>query len=157
FDAVERSARRLGRRHGHEDRGSPTHENCASPLEFGDCCAGSAGWRHRRRCRSARAGSGAEGEISRRSSMKGKINLSDWAIRCQPLVWFLMIVIVAAGVFSYLRLGRNEDPVFAIKTMVVQAAWPGATVDATLLQITDRLEKKLQETPHLDYIRSYTT
>jgi multidrug efflux pump subunit AcrB len=89
--------------------------------------------------------------------MKGKINLSDWAIRCQSLVWFLMIVIVAAGVFSYLRLGRNEDPVFAIKTMVVQAAWPGATVDATLLQITDRLEKKLQETPHLDYIRSYTT
>ena len=46
--------------------------------------------------------------------MKGKINLSDWAIRSQPLVWFLVIVIVAAGVFSSLRLGRNEDPVFAI-------------------------------------------
>jgi multidrug efflux pump len=89
--------------------------------------------------------------------MNRKINLSDWAIRRQPFVWFLMIVIVAAGVMAYLRLGRNEDPAFAIKTMVVQAAWPGAGVDATVLQITDRLEKKLQETPHLDYIRSYTT
>ncbi len=68
-----------------------------------------------------------------------------------------MIAILAAGAISYLRLGRNEDPAFAIKTMVVQAGWPGANIDATLLQITDRLEKKLQETPQLDYIRSYTT
>jgi multidrug efflux pump len=89
--------------------------------------------------------------------MNGAFNLSDWAIRRQPLVWFFMIVIVAAGVISYLRLGRNEDPAFTIKTMVVQASWPGATIDDTLLQITDRIEKKLQETPYLDYIRSYTT
>jgi hypothetical protein len=83
-------------------------------------------------------------------------NLSDWAIRHRSLVWFFMIIIVVAGVFSYLRLGRNEDPAFTIKTMVVQAAWPGATIDDTLRQITDRIEKKLQETPYLDYIRSYT-
>src|SRR5262245_43245246 len=89
--------------------------------------------------------------------MNGAFNLSDCAIRRQPLFWFFMIVIVAAGVISYLRLGRNEDPAFTIKTMVVQASWPGATIDDTLLQITDRIEKKLQETPYLDYIRSYTT
>jgi multidrug efflux pump len=88
--------------------------------------------------------------------MNGMFNLSDWAIRHRPLVWFFMIVIVAAGVISYQRLGRNEDPTFTIKTMVVQAGWPGATIDDTLLQITDRIEKKLQETPYLDYIRSYT-
>ena len=53
--------------------------------------------------------------------------LSDWALRHRALVWFFMVVIVASGVFSYKRLGRNEDPPFTIKTMVVQAAWPGAT------------------------------
>jgi multidrug efflux pump subunit AcrB len=83
-------------------------------------------------------------------------NLSDWAIRHRPLVWFFMLVVVAAGVFAYLRLGRNEDPAFTIKTMVVQAAWPGANIDDTLRQITDRIEKKLQETPYIDFVRSYT-
>lgn len=84
------------------------------------------------------------------------VNLSDWAIRHRPLISFFMIVIVVAGVLSYLRLGRSEDPVFSIKTMVVQTSWPGASIGDTLLQITDRIEKKLQETPYLDYIRSYT-
>jgi len=61
-----------------------------------------------------------------------------------------------AGLFSYLRLGRDEDPAFTIKTMVVSARWPGATIDDTQQQVTDRIEKKLQETPSLDYLRSYT-
>ncbi len=89
--------------------------------------------------------------------MSGGLNLSDWALRHRALVWFLMAIIVAAGLFSYKRLGRNEDPAFTIKTMVVQAGWPGATVDETIKQVTDRIEKKLQETPGLDFIRSYTT
>lgn len=89
--------------------------------------------------------------------MNQTFNLSEWAIRHRPLVWFFLLLIVVAGVFSYTRLGRNEDPAFTIKTMVVQASWPGATINDTLLQITDRIEKKLQETPYLDYIRSYTT
>ena len=55
-----------------------------------------------------------------------------------------------------MRLGRNEDPTFTIKTMVVQTQWPGATLDDTLLQVTERIERKLQETPHLDYLKSYT-
>jgi multidrug efflux pump len=83
-------------------------------------------------------------------------NLSDWALRHRTLVQFFMIVIVAAGVYSYLQLGRNEDPAFTIKTMVVQAAWPGATIEDTLQQVTDRIERKLQETPGLDFVRSYT-
>jgi multidrug efflux pump subunit AcrB len=84
-------------------------------------------------------------------------NLSEWALRHRSLVTYFMLVIVVAGVWSYLRLGRSEDPDFTVKTMVVQAAWPGATVSDTLEQITDRLESKLQETPSLDYLKSYTS
>src|SRR6202047_2888194 len=84
-------------------------------------------------------------------------NLSEWALRHRPLVTYFMLIIVVAGVFSYLRLGRNEDPDFTVKTMVVQAQGPGATVGDTLEQITDRIESKLQETPSLDYLKSYTS
>ena len=84
-------------------------------------------------------------------------NLSEWALRHRSLVTYFMLVIVIAGIGSYFRLGRNEDPDFTVKTMVVQAAWPGATVDDTLEQITDRIESKLQETPSLDYLKSYTS
>ncbi len=84
-------------------------------------------------------------------------NLSEWAISKRSLVVFLMLVAVVAGTLAFLRLGRGEDPAFTVRTMVVGAAWPGATVDETLLQVTERLERKLQETPHLDRVRSYTT
>ena len=86
----------------------------------------------------------------------GGFNLSEWALRHRSIAIYLMILAVAAGVFSYLKLGRNEDPSFVIKTMVVQAAWPGATIDETLNQVTERLERTLQETPKLDFIRSFT-
>ena len=88
--------------------------------------------------------------------MKG-VNLSEWALGHRSLVVYFMLVILVAGALSYMRLGRNEDPSFTIKTMVVQAAWPGANVDDTLHQVTERIERKLQETPGLDYIKSYTT
>ncbi len=84
------------------------------------------------------------------------VNLSDWALKHRSLVVYMMIVAVIAGVLSYYRLGRNEDPAFIIKTMVVQAAWPGASVDETMKQVTERLERSLQETPHLDFLRSFT-
>ena len=86
-----------------------------------------------------------------------RFNLSEWALRHRSLVTYFMLVIVAAGVWSYLRLGRSEDPDFTIKTMVVQAQWPGAGVSDTAEQITDRIESKLQETPYLDYLKSYTS
>src|SRR5258708_12584341 len=88
--------------------------------------------------------------------MNRSFSISEWALAHRSFVWFLVMIIVAAGTLSYLRLGRNEDPNFTIKTMVVQVQWPGANVTDTLQQITDRVEKKLQETPGLDYIRSYT-
>ncbi len=86
-----------------------------------------------------------------------RFNLSEWALDNRSLVAYFMIVAVAAGVLSYFRLGRNEDPTFIIKTMVVQAAWPGATIEDTLKQVTERLERTLEETPKLDFLRSYTS
>ena len=83
-------------------------------------------------------------------------NLSEWALRHRSLILFFMIVSVIAGLISYSRLGRGEDPPFTFRTMVVQAQWPGATLDDTLLQVTERLERKLQEVPHVDFLRSYT-
>jgi len=83
-------------------------------------------------------------------------NLSEWALNNRSLTVYLMIVAVLAGLFAFVRLGRNEDPSFVIKTMVVQAAWPGASVDDTLKQVTERLERTLQETPKLDFLRSFT-
>jgi len=88
--------------------------------------------------------------------MKGNFNLSEWAIKHQSFVWYLMFVALLMGVFSYINLGREEDPSFTIKTMVVQTRWPGATVDETLEQVTDRIEKKLEELDSLDYVKSYT-
>ena len=91
------------------------------------------------------------------SRVMTRFNLSEWALRHRSFVTYFMLVIAVAGIGSYLRLGRSEDPDFTVKTMVVQAAWPGATVDDTLEQVTDRIERKLQETPNLDYLKSYTT
>jgi multidrug efflux pump subunit AcrB len=83
-------------------------------------------------------------------------NLSEWALNNRSLIVYLMIMAVVAGLFAFVKLGRNEDPSFVIKTMVVQAAWPGASVDDMLKQVTERLERTLQETPKLDFLRSFT-
>ena len=84
-------------------------------------------------------------------------NLSEWAIGNRSLVVFLMILSVIVGAIAFGRLGRAEDPAFTVRTMVVSAAWPGATVDETLSQVTERIERTLQETRRLDRVRSYTT
>ena len=88
--------------------------------------------------------------------MRRTFNLAEWAICHRSFVAFIMVVILAAGAWSYVRLGRSEDPPFTVKEMIVQAQWPGATISDTLQQVTARIEKKLQETPHLDHLRSYT-
>ena len=85
-----------------------------------------------------------------------RFNLSEWAVHNRAIVVFLMLVCVIGGISAYERLGRQEDPDFTVQTMVVQAVWPGATAADMLTQVTDRLEKKLEETPELDYIKSYT-
>jgi multidrug efflux pump len=83
-------------------------------------------------------------------------NLSDWALRHRSLVWYFMIVSAIAGIYSYTQLGRAEDPDFTIKTMVIQANWPGATVEDTINQVTDRIEKKVEEVQYFDYAKSLT-
>lgn len=90
------------------------------------------------------------------SAGKSRFNLSAWSLAHQQMIAFFMLVIVVAGIMSYERLPRNEDPAFTIKTAVVSAAWPGATATDTVNFVTDTLEKKLQETPYLDYVESYT-
>ncbi|MGL4290961.1 MAG: efflux RND transporter permease subunit, partial [Phreatobacter sp.] len=86
-----------------------------------------------------------------------KFNLSDWALNHSSLVWYFMLVFMVAGLFSYLSLGREEDPSFTIKTMTISAQWPGASVEETTRQVTERIEKKLEELDSLDYTRSTTT
>ncbi len=88
--------------------------------------------------------------------MKG-FNLSDWALEHRSLVWYFMLVFIVAGVYAYINLGREEDPSFTIKTMLIQANWPGASVDEQAKQVTDRIEKKLEELDKLDFTRSVTT
>ena len=83
-------------------------------------------------------------------------NLSAWAIARRSLIYFFMAAAIIAGASSFLKLGRAEDPAFAIRTMVVAAAWPGATLEDTIEQVTERLERKLQETVGLDRLRSFT-
>lgn len=84
-------------------------------------------------------------------------NLSEWALDHRSLVWFFMIICSVAGIFAYINLGREEDPNFTIKTMIVSAQWPGATVEEMTNQVTDRIEQKLVELGQLDYTTSTTT
>jgi multidrug efflux pump len=88
--------------------------------------------------------------------MVHRFNLSEWALGHQSLVLYFMIVLAVIGAGSYLRLGQAEDPEFTFKLMVVRTNWPGASADEVERQLTDRIEKKLQETPRLDYLRSYS-
>ncbi|MFK4724659.1 multidrug efflux pump subunit AcrB [Bradyrhizobium niftali] len=83
-------------------------------------------------------------------------NLSDWALQHRSLVWYFMIAFMVAGLFSYLQLGRQEDPDFTIKTMVIAAQWPGASPEEITRELTDRIEKKLEELESLDYTKSVT-
>ena len=88
--------------------------------------------------------------------MTTRTNLSALALKHSTLTLFFMLVLVAAGVFAYFNLGRAEDPPFTIKQMVVSAAWPGATSREMELQVTDKLETKLQELPYFYNVQSYT-
>ncbi|UVC15279.1 efflux RND transporter permease subunit [Mesorhizobium onobrychidis] len=86
-----------------------------------------------------------------------KFNLSDWALEHRSLVWYFMIAFALAGIFAYVGLGREEDPSFTIKTMVIQAQWPGASAQEVTQQVSDRIEKKLQELESVEHTRSLTT
>jgi multidrug efflux pump subunit AcrB len=87
--------------------------------------------------------------------MKG-FNASAWALSHKSLVGFLMVLMALAGILSYQKLGRDEDPPFTMKVMLVRALWPGATAADTARQVTDRIEKQLQSLQYLDVTSGFT-
>ncbi len=88
--------------------------------------------------------------------VEGRFNLSAWALRHRTLVLFFIIALSLAGLFAYRALGRAEDPPFTFKIMVITAAWPGSTAEEMSLQVTDKIEKKVQDVPYFDFVQSYT-
>jgi len=86
----------------------------------------------------------------------GVFNLSSWSVRHASLTLFLMIAVFAAGAMAYFRLGRAEDPTFTIKVAIITAAWPGATALEMQDQVSDRIEKKLQELPFFEKVETYS-
>ncbi|MEJ6001791.1 efflux RND transporter permease subunit [Paucibacter soli] len=93
---------------------------------------------------------------SSRSAAASRFNLSRWALQHPALTRYLMVVLMVMGFAAYFQLGQDEDPPFTFRIMVVQAFWPGATALQMAEQVTDKIEKTLQEVPHADKIRSYT-
>ncbi|WP_375787607.1 efflux RND transporter permease subunit [Bradyrhizobium sp. Pha-3] len=85
-----------------------------------------------------------------------RFNLSAWAVSHPTLVLFLMIILGAAGFFSYEKLGRAEDPFFTVKVVNVSVMWPGATSQEMQMQVADPIEKKLQELPFFDKVQTYS-
>jgi multidrug efflux pump len=85
----------------------------------------------------------------------GRGNLSRWAIEHPALLRFFIVLILLVGARSYFQLGQAEDPPFTFKTMLIQATWPGATAQEVSEQLTERIEKKLQTMPELDFVQSY--
>ncbi|MBQ7703839.1 MAG: efflux RND transporter permease subunit [Selenomonadaceae bacterium] len=83
-------------------------------------------------------------------------NLTEVSLNNRALVWYFIVVTAVGGIFSYFQLGRMEDPAFTIREMVISAAWPGASAEEMQNQVTDKLEKRLQDVPHLDYLLSET-
>ena len=88
--------------------------------------------------------------------MSDGFNLSSWTLRHQALVIFILALITLFGVLSYGRLAQSEDPPFTFKVMVIRTAWPGATARQVQEEVTDRIARKLQETPDVDFLRSYS-
>jgi multidrug efflux pump len=83
-----------------------------------------------------------------------QLNLSEWALRHQQMVLYLMIVLMVGGALAFFKLGRAEDPDFTFKVMVVRTLWPGASASQVEQQLTERIEKKLAETPWVDVLRT---
>jgi multidrug efflux pump len=88
--------------------------------------------------------------------MSGSFNLSEWALRHRSLVLYAMIVTAILGVLGFTHLGESEDPPFTFKVMVIQTLWPGASAQQVEREVTDRIERQLQETPNVDFLQSYS-
>jgi multidrug efflux pump len=88
--------------------------------------------------------------------MQQRFNLSDWTLHHRTLVGFFLFAIALMGIFAYGQLSQAEDPPFTFKLMVIRTQWPGATARQVEQQLTDKIEKKLQETPYIDRVASYS-
>jgi multidrug efflux pump len=90
------------------------------------------------------------------SQTKDRFNLSRWALQHPELTRYLMVVLMLLGFAAYFQLGQDEDPPFTFRAMVIHTNWPGATAQQVAEQVTDKLERTLQEVPYADKIRSYS-
>src|SRR6202011_6262924 len=90
------------------------------------------------------------------TAMSEGFNLSAWTLRHQALVIFILALVTLFGVLSYGKLAQSEDPPFTFKVMVIRTLWPGATARQVQDEVTDRIARKLQETPDVDFLRSYS-
>ncbi len=90
------------------------------------------------------------------AEVRQRFNISRWALEHAALTRYLLVVLMVLGMAAYFQLGQDEDPPFTFRAMVVQAYWPGATAQQVADQVTDKIEKTLQEVPYADKIRSYS-
>lgn len=95
-------------------------------------------------------------ESNKGNEMRSGFNLSDWALKHQTLVLYLMLMLLLSGVFAFSTLGQSEDPPFSFKVMLIRTAWPGASAAEVAQQVTDKIEEKLQEIPSIDYLSSFS-
>jgi multidrug efflux pump subunit AcrB len=99
---------------------------------------------------------GISGSQVPESASKQFLNLSALAVHEKAITLFLLIAIVAAGIFAFLKLGRAEDPTFTIKVFTVAAVWPGATAQEMQDLVAEPLEKRLQELRDYDRVETFT-
>lgn len=97
-----------------------------------------------------------DGSLAPAAGRGSRFNISKWALEHPALTRYLLVVLLLLGVAAYFQLGQDEDPPFTFRAMVVRAYWPGATAQQVADQVTDKLEKTLQEVPNADKIRSYS-
>ena len=155
-DQREWQAGGLGREPRRLHRRAAGHPRAQARGQFPDHRRRARARRYRRNGRRTGAASRPEGSPARPDVLMGP-NLSSWALSHRSFIIFLMVVSIVAGAISYVTLGRDEDPPFTFRTMVVQANWPGASMDETLKQLTERLERTLQEVDNIDFLRSFTS
>jgi multidrug efflux pump len=98
----------------------------------------------------------AQSQMNPGDTLASRFNVSRWALEHPALTRYLMVVLLMLGVVAYFQLGQDEDPPFTFRAMVVQAFWPGASAEQMAEQVTDKIERSLQEVPHADVLRSYT-
>ncbi|HWI10520.1 MAG TPA: efflux RND transporter permease subunit [Burkholderiaceae bacterium] len=96
------------------------------------------------------------GTSPRAADTASRFNISKWALDHSALTRYLLVVLLLVGAAAYFQLGQDEDPPFTFRAMALRVFWPGATAQQVAEQVTDKLERTLQEVPFADRIRSYS-